>query len=483
MSDSRHRLQSLFNPSHRFANFGETIVRVSIEGFRCHVSTHLDIDSPITAVCGLNGTGKSTILQLLATAYRDPNNRAWNISDFFSINAIDQSPFTDQSRVHFRFSTMVPAHTRSLTISRSAHSSRWSGYKRRMLKPVFLAGAGCYTPLNEQPSYVHRSGSFQISTSSPVSERTKQWVETILGGAYSAVDDHSLSAFSRRGNRIASVTRGPVRYAEPNMGFGEARTIHIVKTLEALPEKSLIILEEPETSLHPSAQHQFGRFLVDVAIEKRHQIFLSTHSEYMLSALPDASRLYLKRETSGVAIIPGLSASQANSLMTGGVRPALVILVEDGVAQAVLTEILRDTDQNFLGSLSIVIGGDVDILRKTMRGLSNTGLNVAAVLDGDMNAAPAENLFKLPGTRPPEQEIFASVHFSTWLEGRYQTRISDFETQVRGIDHHEWLPRLAVQVRANKEALISESARAYVNGLSIAEKSALLENLRSAQHS
>lgn len=480
MSDLRGRLQSLFSPTNRYANFGETITQATVEQFRCHAATNLEVDSPITALCGLNGTGKSTVLQLLATAYRDPAQGVWNISDFFSINAIDTAPFNNHSRVHFRFTTAVVGHFRSLTISRSMRSSRWHGYSRRSVKPVFFAGVGCYTPLNEEPSYVHRSRGFQIAATNPVSARTKQWVETILGSAYTTVEDHSVSATSRRGNRIASVTRGVARYAEPNMGFGEARTIHIIKTLEALPEKSLIILEEPETSLHPSAQYQFGRFLVEVAVEKRHQIFLSTHSEYLLGALPDASRMYLKREANGVSIIPGLSASQANSLMTGGVRPALVVLVEDNVAQAILTEILRDTDVSFLGSISIVIGGDVDVLRKTMQGLRNTGLNVAAVLDGDMNPTPRENLFKLPGRLPPEKEIFASTTFATWLEQRYRTRLQDFQTQLPGIDHHEWLTKLAVHVRANKEALISESARAYVDGLTGVEKSSTQESLRSA---
>lgn len=480
MSDLRGRLQSLFAPAHRFSNFGEVISRVSIDQFRCHAATHLEVNSPVTALSGLNGTGKSTILQLLATAYRDPLQGVWNISDFFSINAIDTAPFTTHSRILFRFSTAVAGHERNLTISRSAHSSRWQGYTRRTRRSVFLAGAACYTPLNEQPSYVHRSRQFNIAATAQVSARTKQWVETILGSAYTSVEDHSLSAFSRRGNKIASVTRGATRYAEPNMGFGEARMIHIIKTLEALPERSLIILEEPETSLHPSAQYQFGRFLVDVAVEKRHQVFLSTHSEYLLTALPDASRMYLKREATGVTIIPGLSASQANSLMTGGVRPALVVLVEDNVAQAILTEVLRDNDPDFLGSISIVIGGDVDVLRKTMQGLKNTGLNVAAVLDGDMNAVPHENLFKLPGTLPPEKEIFASATFTSWLERRYRTRLQDFQTQLSGIDHHQWLGKLATHVRANSDAMVSEAARAYVDGLSVADKSNLQTALRSA---
>lgn len=454
-------------------------MRVSIEGFRCHANTQFDVESPITAFCGLNGTGKSTILQLLATSYRDPAG-PWNIASFFSINAIDQRPFTPQARVNFRFTGLNPSYTSSRTISRSNSGRGWNGLRTRKVRSVFLAGVGCYTPLHEQPSYVYRARHFQIAQSTQVTDRIKRWVETILGSAYDVVEDHSLTAHSRRGNHLASVTRGTARYAEPNMGFGEARMIHIVRALEALPEKSLIILEEPETSLHPSAQHQFGRFLVDVAIERRHQIFVSTHSEYLLAALPDASRLYLKRDVQGVTVIPGLSASQANSLMTDGNRAAVTILVEDTLAQAIVTEIIRDTDEDFLRTARIAVGGDKDILKKTMRGLQQTGLNVIAVGDGDIQAVPAESLFKLPGTRPPEHAVFDSPSFAAWLQRRYRVAIADFTTQLRDVNHHGWFQRLADHVRVNKEALVTESARAYVDGLSIAEKSALVDSLRSA---
>jgi hypothetical protein len=53
-----------------FANFGDVIVSMQINGVRCHSNTAIELNSPIGAFSGLNGTGKSTILQLAACAYR-----------------------------------------------------------------------------------------------------------------------------------------------------------------------------------------------------------------------------------------------------------------------------------------------------------------------------------------------------------------------------------------------------------------------------
>src|SRR5881398_535744 len=69
MSDPRQELQGLFTETNRFAHFGEVLLRMHVHGFRCHTNTSIEVSSPITAFCGLNGTGKSTLLQLAATAY------------------------------------------------------------------------------------------------------------------------------------------------------------------------------------------------------------------------------------------------------------------------------------------------------------------------------------------------------------------------------------------------------------------------------
>ena len=85
MADPRNTLKSKFDITSRFNNYGSVIVRVVIKGFRCHKNTIIDVRSPIVAFCGMNGTGKSTILQVLSTAYHatGPNWRTFYMRDFF----------------------------------------------------------------------------------------------------------------------------------------------------------------------------------------------------------------------------------------------------------------------------------------------------------------------------------------------------------------------------------------------------------------
>ena len=69
MPDPREQLRRKFE-SNRFANFGNVITKFIVKNVRCHTNTIINVESPITAFSGFNGTGKSTLLHLAAAAYK-----------------------------------------------------------------------------------------------------------------------------------------------------------------------------------------------------------------------------------------------------------------------------------------------------------------------------------------------------------------------------------------------------------------------------
>ncbi len=479
MSDPRHTLQAKFQPEHRYATFGEVLVRMHIRGFRCHTDTVVEINSPITAFCGLNGTGKSTLLHLAAAAFKDPKH-TYYISSFFVVGKLDPAPFQDEANVEFQYWSKG-SRIQTLTISRSPRTARWSGYKRRPEKTTLFAGVGHYLPRIEQRDFVVRNAKhIEVTATRHVREQVIKWSQVILGVSYDQISENVVT-YSGRSGYILSSERAGVTYSESHMGFGEGRTLYLVRTLETLPEKSLVLIEEPETSLHPSAQHALARYLMDVSVRKGHQIILTTHSEYLLSALPAASRIFLLREASGnIKCLAGLSADEAVSLMTDGHKKSLTILVEDECARAVLREILRSVDQQFLKTVGIYVGGDAKTLGRTVKILRETGLSVAAVRDGDMSESPSENIFKLPGASPPEKEIFTSKDVRAHILRRYRVSVDDLVASLGSVDHHDWIRRLAERVNLDKGALLVDLARIYANAIPENERVSLRDALREA---
>jgi hypothetical protein len=325
---------------------------------------------------------------------------------------------------------------------------------------------GLYLPRIEVRDFVVRNAaSVTVEQSTPLDTAALTKATRILNCVYDSMADNTVRHGGRQGH-VVTVERAGKKYSEANMGCGEGRVQHLIRQLSFLPERSLVLLEEPETSLHPSAQHEFGRFLIEVCIERKLQIFLTTHSEYLLRALPSASRVYVDRGPAGqMRVIKGVTTAQAMSMMTGGHDKALHVLVEDQVAVSVVAEIVRRGDPGFLQAIAIHPAGDSRAIQSAMSALRDTGLPVAAVRDGDMQSQPRENIFKLPGSQPPERELLRNGAVQAHLQSTYGIDMVEFIGAVSEFDHHEWFSRLAQRVVTSAAALVQESARVYAQSL------------------
>lgn len=59
----------------------------------------------------------------------------------------------------------------------------------------------------------------------------------------------------------------------------------------------IVIIEEPESFLHPHAQAEFGRILQDIATKLQIQVITTTHSPYLLSFKEPAANILINRDT------------------------------------------------------------------------------------------------------------------------------------------------------------------------------------------
>lgn len=59
----------------------------------------------------------------------------------------------------------------------------------------------------------------------------------------------------------------------------------------------VVVIEEPESFLHPNAQSEFGSVLQTLSSELKIQIIASTHSPYMLNQISPSSNILLRRKT------------------------------------------------------------------------------------------------------------------------------------------------------------------------------------------
>jgi len=235
--------------------------------------------------------------------------------------------------------------------------------------------------------------------------RLVESISRILGNPYDEAALHTVSAPNAKWqDEIPELARAGHRYTEGHMGAGEQKVIRLVQFLEKIPDRSLVLLEEPELTLHPDAQFGLAWYLMTLSRRKGHQIIIATHSPHIFEALPSEARVLLMRDNAGVDVLHAVTHLSAARELSFSVRSNRdLVFVEDEVATSFLTEIWRRLAPDLLrGATIIPLGSAADVTRMVSR-LRDQGVRAVGVRDADYGEAPAKGLFSLPGDRSPEQ--------------------------------------------------------------------------------
>lgn len=468
MSDITIKLSTKYAVKNRYANFGPCLRQIYINGFRGIRDMTLNLDFPITAISGLNGAGKSTLGQLAICAYRKPTTaidyKRLYIKDFFPISSADPKPISDDAKSVYYFETNDNKKPQEVTISRA--NSAWSGYKRQPERHCYYVGFTVYIPKVERRDLsVYGGANLQFTEKREIDPQVIAKMARIIGHKY---DDVSFQGVSHKNkeSELGIATRLGYSYSENNMGFGEGRILYTVDILETSPEQSLFILEEPETSLHENAQHEFAKYLMDVCNRRHHQIIISTHSSVILKALPPEARKLMVRDITGVEIKDRISSNQVRSILSGGHVRQLDICVEDVFARVLLTEVIRVKKKELLKAIAIHDIGDKDAVRAAVSVLRKTGKNAIAVRDADVGAAKKDGLLSFPGNRPPELEVFTEAAVKEMIKKKYDIDVDWILQRDNVKDHHKIACHIAAEAEADEEVVRALAIEKYIDTIS-----------------
>jgi hypothetical protein len=235
--------------------------------------------------------------------------------------------------------------------------------------------------------------------------------------------------------------------------------------MEEAPAQSLFVLEEPETSLHESAQYRMIEYLLDVCDRRGHQVIFSTHSSVMLEALPAAARLLLFRDADGVTSYKGLSSTRTRAILSEGYQRALTVFVEDNFGAKVLREIIRASNYRLLKAITIVPIGSTAAVLESVRLLTRLQKPVIGVRDADTGVDPAQGMYSLPGTRAPELEVFDNAAVIQMIRNDFNIDAVESRRVAPEHDHHAISQILAEVAEADRADLEMRSIRAYVADL------------------
>jgi hypothetical protein len=434
-------------------------------GIRALDSVRIPFNYPITAICGKNGTGKSTVLALSALSFHSPANwyvpwtnarcrsainkdRSYHIfQDFFVYGRNEQPP--DGVKVTWRY--LNKGVETFLTFTKTP--KRWGAYSQRPEREVAYSPLSRVIPAFEMNSVLgaFREPGANVETL-PFDQTYRRYFAYIMGVNYQEVDVQRTERLSFSNCRTGS------RYSAFNMGGGENSAVDLLQLLRDLPPGALLVIEEIESCLHPEAQVRLAEVLVKVCLKKKLQIVCSTHSDVFLDALPRQARLLLTKDQGNSAVLENPSTRFAIYEMKGVVQPELTIYCEDQAAAVLIEEAVPYADRRRLQI--IAVGSNATVARQAVCHLRG-GFpgECLCVLDGDcsrqdvegwiaserganLNLDPAFEI--LPGNDlPPERWVLEQLGHEDYRNqfaqqlgcGRDQARAHITAMDV-GLDHH-----------------------------------------------
>lgn len=179
-----------------------------------------------------------------------------------------------------------------------------------------------------------------------------------------------------------------ITYTEAFAGRGEFAVVKLVHEIAETKEYSLVLLDEPEVSLHPGAQERLLEFLLQAILEKKLQVVISTHSPKFVEALPEKSiKLFYPTDQVRFGIKNNchfIEAFQAIGHQTKDTT-SKIIYVEDWLLKTILENILENlnVEMSLIFEIRYLPGGAEDILKRAATYIQDNEKNKFIILDGD----------------------------------------------------------------------------------------------------
>lgn len=233
-------------------------------------------------------------------------------------------------------------------------------------------------------------------------------ISKILGRTYDEVVVVRHRFFNTDGYTVA-LRAGGHDYTEAFAGSGEFAVVMLVHKIFTAPDASLIILDEPETSLHPGAQPLLVDFIARRSLSHNHQVVISSHSESIVRNLPAESIRVLdySPETEQVVLVAESSSPAEAFLRIGAVSEPNRIYVEDRLAREFVLRAARIRSEEYARSLVVTAtpGGAGNLQTRVIPMLAHTQAPGFVILDGDMR--PEHDLREFSVV--PEGELLGEI--------------------------------------------------------------------------
>lgn len=302
------------------------------------------IKSPITAIVGKNGTGKTTLLHLAGCSYAS-DSKGKSFNQFIPESQKDHMP--DDSRYGFTYVNNIENENNFVWYEKRHEWDRRGKNNRARRELLFIGFSKTIANVSVFKNYfditdkalnvrLNSIGTNTISLDNKIISK----ISEIVGKNYSSIerrnDQYSLLCENCYGYIIDG------QYSDFACGAGEISIIRMLDLIYNAPPNTLIIIDEPEVAIHPSVQYKLLKIFMELALSKNMQFIFTTHSYFILKYLNPDSILLLKNNNDNKIISQNVNSSVAFQNISEQNIYKLEAFVEDSIAADILNTIFKN---------------------------------------------------------------------------------------------------------------------------------------------
>ena len=462
---SKVNTKDILFPKHR-------IVNIHIDNLKGIKNLDVPINKSLTAIMGVNGSGKSTILHALACVYSPyKNGDNYKFSFFFTPNPDSTWKDSKLSITYFDENAQ-----KEVTREYKKDIDRWSPrYENRPKRDVHFIGIESCIPeieIEKQTSFIDYSTN---AASDELSHKIIKTAANILNKNYESLTYHK----TKKKELVGVRTKDNITYSSLSMGAGEQRVIKILKLAYSVNQYSLILIDEIDLLLHVTALKRLIVTLSDIATKRNLQIFFTTHSLEMNKLKDSVDIRYLENLDQKTMVYNSINIDMIYELSDYVAKP-LEIYVEDLLAEIIVKRVAADL--NILSSIKVTKYGAANNAFVVASSLVLKGEkynNILIILDGDIYVTKDEKEkaikkilsgterehddrildavsfikeFALPDGISPEEFIYGML-----LEMDENSEIVRIAKKLKAVSNtHQWLDRLVERMGHSEEMVLND---------------------------
>lgn len=396
--------------------------------------TEITFDFPITFLVGKNGGGKSSTLQSL---YGCP--KGYSLGEYWFTTELDPIKEFDKNRNCFIYGFRDGNEINEVIkqrIYRKGNPDYWE-----TAKPILGYGMSNkvrYTPIEKNVIYLDFRSELSafdkffhfLNFSSRIHKTKQDFLRFYSNKLKEAFDNNTIITYysPKRNKKKVTLTeletkivsnilrkefesieiiehnlfkdwgisirlkQKSINYSEAFAGSGETAIVILVHKIFNATAESLILLDEPETSLHSGAQKRLMSFLLEQSIKKKHQIVISTHSPFLIENMPDNSiKVFSTLSSNGKFIINNnRSYKEAFHELEIENTQKKIILVEDKTAKILIDKVLEKLGKATQNLFEIkYLPGGADDINQRLTTIMEISDNTFVLFDGDQKILPS----------------------------------------------------------------------------------------------